>query len=67
MTKSAPVTFPVRSLARRIRSATSCGSMKRPVAVACTALRATPLASPPCALATVSATPLAPSHSPVVT
>jgi hypothetical protein len=68
MTKSAPVMFAERSLARnRTRSATSSGWVKRPVGASAAACSAMSAAVPPAARATVAATPSSASHRAVVT
>src|SRR5262245_33524384 len=71
ITKSAPVIFAERSLARKsTRSATSSGRVNRPVTKppcdATTWLRAVSVSTPD-AFATVAATPSGPSHSAVST
>src|SRR5215469_865824 len=68
MTKSAPVMFAARSLARNsTRSATSSGLVKRPVTIWLAAWLATSCAAAPVAALTVWATPPCPSHRSVAT
>src|SRR5580700_4805386 len=68
MVKSAPVTFPARSPARKtMRSATSSGVVNRPVAASAAACWATSSALLPVTRATVLATPSSPNHSAVET
>ena len=68
MTKSAPVMFEARSLARKsTKSATSSGRVKRPVTIWLAALLATSCGAAPVAALTVWATPPCPSHRSVAT
>jgi len=68
MAKSAPVMFAARGLARNsTRSATSCGSVNRPVGMPATADAATASGVLPAAPARVCATPPALSHRSVAT
>src|SRR3546814_302567 len=68
ITKSAPVTFPARSLARNnTRSATSSGKVNRPVSAPAAALSTMSSAADPLAFASVEATPCLPSHNSVCT